>query len=347
MRGISLAPWGSQLWRTRRWRAIDAAGVVRAASFRSRSSWSLWRWRPLRFSAQHSHPVEGRSQRPQASGLDVRSCPAIRAWSHLEQRSSGPAPAATSLPLVVTLQPRDPAALAAEVQAVSDPGSPEYRHFLTPAQFAQRFGPTPATVAQVKSTLRQEGLTVGTPSSTGLSLPVLGHRVAEIESAFSTPIERYHLASGKTGYDNKSAPQVPVYEVAPQIVKESSGLDTAQPAQAVDDRPQGEPCWSAFPVLLRYACTSPGPTNAPARFVYDQHRHCSEWRRPQCCRIGAGVLAGSALLREPEPLRVGHHGGACRVGSSRIHRRQRGRHHEFRELLRVHTRRRTAHEYAG
>ena len=36
----------------------------------------------------------------------------------------GPAPSATSLPFEVTLQPRDPAALAAEVQAVSDPGRP-------------------------------------------------------------------------------------------------------------------------------------------------------------------------------------------------------------------------------
>ena len=44
----------------------------------------------------------------------------------------GPAPTATALPLTVTLKPRDPAALAAEVQAVSDPGSPEYHHFLTP-----------------------------------------------------------------------------------------------------------------------------------------------------------------------------------------------------------------------
>ena len=61
----------------------------------------------------------------------------------------GPAPTSTALPLDVTLKPRDPAALAAEVQAVSDPGSPDYRHFLTPTQFAPAFGPTPATIAQV------------------------------------------------------------------------------------------------------------------------------------------------------------------------------------------------------
>src|ERR1700728_4075763 len=72
----------------------------------------------------------------------------------------GPAPTSTSLPLTVTLKPRDPSALAAEVQAVSDPGSPEYHHFLTPAAFDQAYGPTPATIAQVTSNLRQAGLTV-------------------------------------------------------------------------------------------------------------------------------------------------------------------------------------------
>src|SRR5580698_539281 len=61
----------------------------------------------------------------------------------------GPAPTSTALPLTVTLKPRDPAALAAEVQEVSDPKSPDYRHFLTPTEFAQEYGPTPSTIAQV------------------------------------------------------------------------------------------------------------------------------------------------------------------------------------------------------
>ena len=147
----------------------------------------------------------------------------------------GPAPSGTTLPLVVALHPRDRAALATEVQAVSDPRSPEYRHFLTPAQFAQQFGATQRTIAQVTSLLRSEGLTVGTPSSTGLSLPVSG-TVAQIQSAFSTPIARYRLASGKTGYDNKSAPEVPV-TVAPQI-EGILGLNTLSPPQPSTTLPQ-------------------------------------------------------------------------------------------------------------
>jgi DNA-binding beta-propeller fold protein YncE len=147
----------------------------------------------------------------------------------------GPAPAATSLPLDVTLKPRDTAALAAEVQAVSDPNSPDYRHFLTPTEFAQEFGPTPSTIAQVTSSLRQEGLTVGAPSATGLSLPVSGS-VAQVQSAFSTPISKYRLASGKTGYDNATAPAVSS-SVAPQI-EGILGLDTLSPPQPSASVPQ-------------------------------------------------------------------------------------------------------------
>ena len=147
----------------------------------------------------------------------------------------GPAPAATTLPLDVTLKPRDPAALAAEVQAVSDPKSPDYRHYLTPAQFAAAFGPAPATIAEVTGELRREGLTVGSPSATGLSLPVSG-TVAEVQSAFSTPIARYRLASGKTGYDNATAPEVSS-SVAPQI-EGILGLDTLSPPQPSTSVPQ-------------------------------------------------------------------------------------------------------------
>ena len=125
--------------------------------------------------------------------------------------------------------------MAAEAQAVSDPGSPDYHHFLTPTTFSQRFGPTPGTITQVVAALRGEGLTVGTPSSTGLSIPVSG-TVAQVQSAFSTPIDRYRLSSGKTGYDNRAAPEVPV-SVAPQI-EGVLGLDTLSPPQPTTRLPE-------------------------------------------------------------------------------------------------------------
>ena len=76
---------------------------------------------------------------------------------------------------------------------------------------------------------------MGRSSATGLSLPVSG-TVAQVQSAFSTPISKYRLSSGKTGYDNATAPEVPV-SVAPQI-EGILGLDTLSPPQPSANVPE-------------------------------------------------------------------------------------------------------------
>ena len=150
----------------------------------------------------------------------------------------GPAPTTDTLPLTVGLQPRNSAALTAYAQAVSDPSSPDYRRFLSPAQFAKQFGATAATISSVTTALQNEGLTVGPPSALGLSLPVSG-TVGQAESAFSTPITKYKLSSGKAGYHNDAPPKVPV-TVAPQI-EGVLGLDTLTPPKPQISAPQASP----------------------------------------------------------------------------------------------------------
>jgi hypothetical protein len=54
----------------------------------------------------------------------------------------------------------DPDALRAFAAAVSDPHSAEYRHFLTPAQEQERFGPTASQVTKVHAWLAGGGLSV-------------------------------------------------------------------------------------------------------------------------------------------------------------------------------------------
>lgn len=60
----------------------------------------------------------------------------------------------------VGLAGRDPAGLEAFARAVSTPGSPQYRHYLTPAQVQARFGATDAQVRVVRKWLRAAGLHV-------------------------------------------------------------------------------------------------------------------------------------------------------------------------------------------
>src|SRR5262249_1348933 len=67
--------------------------------------------------------------------LRVGSTPALPAGA----RAVAALPARQPLRLTIALQPQSPAALAAFASAVSTPGSPEFRHYLTVSEFAQRF----------------------------------------------------------------------------------------------------------------------------------------------------------------------------------------------------------------
>jgi subtilase family serine protease len=71
------------------------------------------------------------------------------------------APASQGVAVRVYLAPHGgTAALNAAIRAVSTPGSPSYRRFLTPAQYRARFAPTAQTVASVESWLRGAGMRV-------------------------------------------------------------------------------------------------------------------------------------------------------------------------------------------
>ncbi|HEY5201982.1 MAG TPA: protease pro-enzyme activation domain-containing protein, partial [Acidothermaceae bacterium] len=147
----------------------------------------------------------------------VGSAPAIP----LGAQAQGAAPAAQPVSFDVVLRSRNQAGLDAFTTAVSTPGSPEYRQFLTAAEYASQFGPTPSTIAGVSSRLRSLGLTVGTAQ--GSLLPISGS-VTKVGSALHTSFRQYRLASGRTARANMAAPQVPSDVVG--AVQAIVGLDT-------------------------------------------------------------------------------------------------------------------------
>jgi subtilase family serine protease len=83
----------------------------------------------------------------------------VPSWAN-SKNYVAPADASQSIGFRVYLGWKDPAAVLSLAQAVSDPRSPSYRHYLTPAQFRQQFAPSQADVNSVESWLRSEGFTV-------------------------------------------------------------------------------------------------------------------------------------------------------------------------------------------
>jgi subtilase family serine protease len=128
----------------------------------------------------------------------------------------------TQLNVDVELAPRDPAALASFATAVSTPRNALYRHFITTAEFASRFGPTTSAVAAVEKQLEADGLKLGTLSTDHLTLPVNG-TAATFEKAFSTGFEQYRLPDRRVAYANTEAPLFS--GATAQYIQDVVGLD--------------------------------------------------------------------------------------------------------------------------
>jgi len=119
--------------------------------------------------------------------------------------AAGAMSASVRMHVTVVLRPRNPAALAAYARAVSTPGSAVYHAYLTPAQFAARFGAPPARVRAVERSLRAHGLAVGRPAADGLSLPVSA-TAGVLERAFAVSLRRVALRGGRRAVVASAAP---------------------------------------------------------------------------------------------------------------------------------------------
>jgi subtilase family serine protease len=102
-------------------------------------------------------------------------------------------PPSTTIEFSVGLQLSDPAGALALSEAVADPTSAGYRHFLTPAQWEKRFSPTSASVNAVTSWLQSQGITVEEVTPDRMTVQASASASA-IEHAFGTSLNEYrHL----------------------------------------------------------------------------------------------------------------------------------------------------------
>ena len=100
--------------------------------------------------------------------------------------STTPLDPTLQLALRVYLKPRP--ALAAAAEAVSDPRSPAYAHFLTTTQYQRLFAPTAAQTARVGDWLTSQGMT--TTATTAHYIAVTA-TVAQADAAFDTQVSEY------------------------------------------------------------------------------------------------------------------------------------------------------------
>jgi len=113
-----------------------------------------------------------------------------------------------SISVILTLPLSDPQGAAEFVRHVSQPGDPLFHQYLTPQQFATRYGANTADYAALEEWATSNGLSVVHESVARTCLTVRGS-TAQLQTLFKTQLNNYRSADGKEFYSAAFRPTVP------------------------------------------------------------------------------------------------------------------------------------------
>src|SRR5208282_2682949 len=131
-------------------------------------------------------------------------------------------PTTNRLNLAIGLPLRDAQGLDDFLAQLSDPANPNYRHYVTPEQFTERFGPTEQDYQTVIDFAEQSGFTITARHDNRLLLDVSGS-VADIQKAFHVTLQVYrHPTEARDFY----APDVEPSVDASIPIADISGLNS-------------------------------------------------------------------------------------------------------------------------
>ena len=111
-----------------------------------------------------------------------------------QMQSLGAAPQDATTQFSVYLPLTHTADLEQLLQEQTDEASPNYHHWLTPAQFKSQFGPDPAAVAKARTLLESAGFTIVGEQTQNL---LVSGPVWAVEKTFATQLERVRTPKGQ------------------------------------------------------------------------------------------------------------------------------------------------------
>jgi hypothetical protein len=182
---------------------------------------------------------------------------------------------ARPITVVLALPSRDPAGAAAFVTAVTTPGSPLFHRYVTPGQYAARFGASSADYTALLAWAKASGLAPGEFFAARTVLPLTG-TASSLQAAFGITFHDYRKPSGEIYYAADRAPRLPA-EIAGKVSGVIGLSSYSHFTPLLRRLPQG-----AHPNL---SGTGPGGGFAAAdlRSIYDI--------RPQCCGKASQQIA--------------------------------------------------------
>src|SRR5450755_1397888 len=175
-------------------------------------------------------------------------------WLH-KARSLSATPSSEQVNFGVLLGMRDQAGACATPQAISDPTSASYGHWLSNQTFDETYGPAKASVAAVQDWLRSQGFQVTQTLPSGMYVEASG-TVAQVQTTFGTELRNYSYL-GKTVRANATELSLPsgtpaaVSSVISGVLGIDQGSTLKTPADTLPGPPPGvrlgvQPCSAYF-----------------------------------------------------------------------------------------------------
>lgn len=161
------------------------------------------------------------------AGLAGHVLPALTESARIARKSAADGNEALTLTVVLTRD--DEAGFQRFLDGVHDPASPDFRRFSDPVSLADRFGPSPAAYAAVRTYFTAQGFAVTEDSSSRLTLTLRG-TVQQAETALAVDIADF-ATGDRTFHANENAPSLPT-DIAShvQAVVGLSNLAMPQPS---------------------------------------------------------------------------------------------------------------------
>src|ERR1700739_3042285 len=146
----------------------------------------------LLFGAATALPATAANTKQRSKDIDLS--PVVGKSTYLS-----PADREKQISVILSLPLGDSAGAAEFVRRVSDPKDPLYRKYITPAEFAARYGANANDYAVLKQWALANGLTIAHEAGARTSLTVRGS-VGQFQALFKTQLNNYRAADGNEFY---------------------------------------------------------------------------------------------------------------------------------------------------
>jgi kumamolisin len=190
----------------------------------------------------------------------------------------------TPVGLAFTLAFANASVLASRLNAIEDPGSPEYDHYLSYPEFVREFGPAPGTVREVERALVSGGATSVTVGAGGLAIDA-NLTAAEASELLGVTFVRYVSPTGAVGTTVEGTPSLPAglrgavvgvdglaSSGAASALEATLSAEPTAPSLYVQDGPSGPDWYFGSDYTQAYGAVSllPGGSGSVANATYPQ-----------------------------------------------------------------------------